>query len=69
MNINRVQEAREYYGLSQRELAKATDISSSMLNYIESGKRTPTVYTAIRIAKALKTTVEELFIEGEKEND
>lgn len=52
---------REYYGMSQRELAKAVGISASEMNYIELNRRIPNVYTGIRLARVLKTSVETLF--------
>jgi len=58
---NRVLELREYYGLTQQELANKVGISKSMLSYIETGKRAPNVFIALDIADALDTTVEKLF--------
>ena len=49
--------------MSRRELAIYAKIGHSEAAYIESGLRIPNVFTAIRIAKVLKVTVEELFIE------
>ena len=62
---NKIKKCREYYGLSQRELAKKVGISSSQMNYIEANLRIPNVYTGIRIARILNSTVEILFGEGE----
>jgi len=62
---NKIKKCREYYGLSQRELAKKVGISSSQMNYIEANLRIPNVYTGIRIARILNSTVEKLF--GEEE--
>lgn len=58
---NKIKKCREYYGLSQRELAKKVGISSSQMNYIEANLRIPNVYTGIRIARILNSTVEKLF--------
>lgn len=58
---NCVCELREYYGLTQQELANKVGISKSMLSYIETGKRAPNVYIAMDIAEALNITVENLF--------
>ena len=62
---NKIKRCREYYGLSQRELAKKVGISSSQMNYIEASLRIPNVYTGIRIARILNSTVEKIF--GEEE--
>ena len=61
--MNRIKYYREYYGMSQRQLAMYAKISNVEVNYIESGKHTPSVYKAIRIAKVLKVPVEKLFFE------
>ena len=61
--MNHVKYYRQYYKMSQRQLALYAKISHVELNHIENGKRTPNVYIAIRIAKVLKIPVEGLFIE------
>lgn len=44
---------RKHKGLTQAELAELSGIQQSMLSLIESGKRTPSVRSAQRIAAAL----------------
>lgn len=64
--MNKIKYYRDYYGISQRWLALKTGISHVEMSYIESDKRMPNVYTAIKLAKVLKVSVEELFSgEGE----
>ena len=58
---DKIKTLREYYGLSQRELARTVGISASEMNYIETSMRIPNVYTGLRLARALGTTVEKLF--------
>ena len=53
--------AREQSGKTQAQVAKETGISDLAYQRYEYGKRTPSVTTAIRIARALDSTVEELF--------
>ena len=67
--LNKIKESREYFGLSQRELAKKIGICSSEMSYIEAGLRIPNVFIALDIAHALNTTVEKLFREDEYENE
>ncbi len=55
--------AREASGKTQTQVAKEAAISESQYQNIEYGKSEPGVRTAIRIAKALNSTVEELFIQ------
>ena len=60
----RVRERRTYYGYSQRELAKMVGITSGAMSAIERGVHLPVADTAIRIARVLGTTVEELWGDG-----
>lgn len=58
----RIKERREYFGLSQRELARRVGVGKTTISEIEGGDRLPNVETAIRIARALETTVEQLWV-------
>lgn len=62
---NKIRFYREYEGLSQREVARRVQISSTEMSNIERGVKLPNVITAIRIAKVLRVTVEALW-EAEK---
>lgn len=62
---NNVREYREYKGVSLRWLARKVGCGASTLCDIERGKSIPNVHLAIRIARALGTTVENLW-EGAK---
>ena len=53
--------AREKSGKTQAQVAKEAGISEQAYQRYEYGKREPGVRTAIRIAHALKSTVEKLF--------
>ena len=48
-----VKRQREAAGFSLRTLAARSGISSSMISDIERGKKSPTVTTVVRLAKAL----------------
>lgn len=61
---NNVREYREYKGVSLRWLARKVGCGTSTLCDIEKGRSVPNVRIAIRIARALGTTVENLW-EGE----
>ena len=54
---------REKQGFSQKAVAQKAGITERGYQNYELGLRKPNVDTAIRIAKALNSTVEELFIE------
>ena len=53
--------AREKSGKTQAQVAKEADIGERLYQDYEYDKREPGVRTAIRIAKALNSTVEDLF--------
>lgn len=59
---NRIKAHRRKRGISQSTLAYITSLGQSTISEIENNKYIPRVDTAIRIAQALNTTVERLFI-------
>lgn len=64
---NRVKELRARYNINQAELGKLVDASRQTISLIERGDYSPSVLLALRIAKALKVNVEEVFyLEEEK---
>ena len=62
--MNYVREYREYKGVSLRWLARKVGCGASTISAIERGKCVPSVYLALRIAKALGASVEDLWGEG-----
>lgn len=58
--------AREAAGLTQAQAAKKAKVSERMYQGYEYDKNEPRVKAALRIAKVLGTTVEELFKVQEK---
>lgn len=56
-----IKEIRESKGITLRELAIATGISSGYLSEIENGCKIPSHLKAIIIAKALKVDVKDLY--------
>lgn len=63
--MNRVRAFREQQGLSQLALATACGLSRQSVHAIESGRSSPAVDVALRLARALDCPVEELFGDGE----
>lgn len=57
----KLKELREYHGISQSELVRRVGVGKTTVSEIERRDRLPNVMTAIRIARALKTTVEEIW--------
>lgn len=60
----RLKEAREKKALTQVEVAQRAGITEVCYQRYESGDRIPRADVAIRIARAVESTVEELFGEG-----
>ena len=61
MENKKLKAARKKFDYLQSEIADKAEISVRAYQQYESGKRIPNAGTAIRIAKALDSTVEELF--------
>ena len=61
---NRIRELRKQAGLSQEELAKSCGVSRQTINAIENQKYDPTLALAFRLAQALGSRVDELFLPG-----
>jgi len=58
---SRLKAARTAEGLTQAELALRVSVSRKTINTIENGVFIPSTLLALVLAKALNTTVEELF--------
>lgn len=69
MNIflERLKDEISYQGLTQKELAERTEISVNTIRGWFSKDLVPDVFNAVKVAKALNTTVEYL-VTGEEEN-
>jgi putative transcriptional regulator len=59
---NKIKELRARYDLTQEDLAKLVGVRRETIVFLEQGKYNPSLKLAHDIAKALKTTVDELFI-------
>lgn len=58
---NRLKEERASRGLSQADLAELVHVSRKTINTVENGVFIPSTVLALRLARALDTTVERLF--------
>ena len=56
-----VRAARTRAGLRQADLAATVGVSRQTIISLERGDYSPSVYLALRIARVLESTVEELF--------
>lgn len=59
---NNIKTLRKKLGIRQEDLALALEVSRQTINAIENDKYNPTLELAMKLAKYLNTTVEELFI-------
>lgn len=59
--VLRLKEIREKTQLSQLELSFRSGVSQNMIAYIETGKRTPTLTTLLKLCNALNVTPAILF--------
>lgn len=59
---NRIKELRKAQGYRQEDLAEALGVSRQTIIAIENNKYNPTLELAMKMARYLKTTVEDLFI-------
>jgi putative transcriptional regulator len=59
----RIRTARKAAGLTQQGLSAAVGVSRQTIIAMETGDYAPSVYLAVKIAKALDTTVEDLWAE------
>ena len=58
----RMKELRARYDLTQEDLAKKVGVRRETILYLEKGKYNPSLQLAHEVAKALKTTIDKLFI-------
>lgn len=58
---NRIRELRKAMGSRQEDLATAVGVSRQTIIAIENDKYNPTLELAMKLARYLETTVEELF--------
>ncbi len=59
---NNIRKLRKEKGMRQEDLARFLGVSRQTINAIENNKYNPTLELAMRLARFLNTTVEELFI-------
>jgi len=65
----RIKELRARYDLTQDDLARKVGVRRETILYLEKGKYNPSLKLAHDIARALKTTIDNLFIfENQEEN-
>lgn len=58
----RIKELRARHNLTQEQLAEKVGVRRETILFLEKGKYNPSLQLAHDVAKALETTIEELFL-------
>ena len=58
----RIKEFRARYDMTQEDLARKIGVRRETIVFLEKGKYNPSLKLAYDVARALKTTIDELFI-------
>ena len=58
---NNIRILRKQFGLRQEDVANALNVTRQTINAIENNKYNPTLELAMKLARLLNTTVDELF--------
>lgn len=64
---NHLKELRARLGVNQQEMGRLTGVSRQTISQIERGDYSPSVTLALKLAKVLNVTVEEIFSYEEDE--
>ncbi len=59
---NRIKEFRARHNLTQEDLAKKVGVRRETIVFLEKGKYSPSLNLAHDVSKALKSSIDELFI-------
>ncbi len=59
---NRIKEFRSRYNLTQEKLAEIVGVRRETIIFLEQGKYNPSLRLAYNVARALQTSIDELFI-------
>ena len=62
----RIKELRARHDLTQDDLARKVGVRRETILYLEKGKYNPSLKLAHDVAKALKTTIDDLFLFDEE---
>lgn len=58
---NNLQQIRKARGLTQQQLSESADVSRKSINAVENGVYIPSTVLALKIAKTLNCSVEDIF--------
>jgi putative transcriptional regulator len=57
-----MKELRENIGITQEQLANKAGVRRETIVFMEAGRYSPSLRLAFKVAKALRSTIEEVFI-------
>ena len=63
----RLKQEREKCNMSQQQLSEESGVSQNMITYIETGKRTPSITTILKLCNAMKISPSILFFNADRE--
>ncbi len=63
----RLKQEREKCNMSQQQLSEESGVSQNMITYIETGKRTPSITTILKLCNAMKISPSILFFNADSE--
>lgn len=66
-NRSRLKRARQNMGMNQSEVARAIKVSAPTYHYYETGERSPSVASLIKLSKALNVSIDWLTTDDEEE--
>ena len=61
--MNNLKKYREEKSLSREQLAVELGVSGRYIAFLEQGQRTPSLNTAIKIAKYFNASIEDIFLD------
>jgi putative transcriptional regulator len=65
----RIKELRARHNFTQEDLAKKVGVRRETILYMEKGKYNPSLKLAHEVAKALETTIDDLFVFDDEDNE
>jgi len=65
----KIKELRARHNLTQDDLAKKVGVRRETVLYLEKGKYNPSLKLAHDVAKALKTTIDDLFVFDDEDTE
>ena len=63
---NRLEEIRKQKQVTQEELATALEVSRQTISSLEKGRYNPSIILAFKIARYFNMSIEEIYVEDDK---